>query len=167
MHHPTKVRNPQCFTEVVQENRQKEIHDILPCRRFSKADPLYPLQMIIPCQRQMYQSNCFWTTTLLSTTHFSYILVLYNNYSKICWVSVSSADILSHKLIQRMHHFPFAYRPRLTSIMPWQSMSWVGNGANRTKLQGIPSCWEHSWVQGLVVSSSIHINKRCCPYRHT
>ena len=123
--------------------------------------------MIIPCQRQMYQSNCFWTTTLLSTTHFSYILVLFNNYSKISWVSVSSANILSHKLIQRMHHFPFAYRPRLTSIMPWQSMFWVGNGANRTKLQGIPSCWEHSWVQGLIVSSSIHINKRCCPYRHT
>ena len=62
-----------------------------------------------------------------------------------------------------MHHFLFAYRPRLTSTMPWQSMFWVGKRANRTQLQGIYSCWEHSSVQCPIVSSTIHIKKRCCP----
>ena len=115
----------------------------------------------------MYQSNYFPTTILLSTSIFSHILVHVTKYSKISWVSISSADILSHKLVQRMHRFPFATRPRLAGNMPWQPMFWVGKKANRTQLHGVQSYWEHSWVQGLIVSSSIHINKRCCPYRHT
>ena len=111
----------------------------------------------------MYQSNYFPTMPLISTSHFSHILVLVTNYYKISWVSVCNTAILFHKLIQRMHHFPFATRPRLAGTMPWQSMFWVGKRANRTQLQGIYSCWEHSSVQCPIVSSTIHIKKRCCP----
>jgi hypothetical protein len=38
MHHPSKVRKPLSLIQVVQQNREKERHDILPCTSSSKEE---------------------------------------------------------------------------------------------------------------------------------
>jgi hypothetical protein len=38
MHHPTEVRKPLSFIGVVQQNMEKERHDILPCTSSSEEE---------------------------------------------------------------------------------------------------------------------------------
>ena len=133
IHHPTKSKKTFMFHRSGWVKREKKRKMIFYLAQDSAKPFLYPLQMIIVWSSEMYQSNCFPTITLLSTSKFSHILVLVTNYSKI-----SNADILSHMLIQKDATFSLCHWTKVD----WHSLFW--NRANRTQPHGVLSYWEHT-----------------------